>query len=73
MSEKKYRVILPNPNGFGKYIYVLRRMPLGDIVIVRTERPKYYFDPDIERTLLTEEEIKQDFDWAWQFAELAED
>lgn len=64
-KEKLYTVELPNPN----------EPDSGYIVLQKDNHNKVYIDlhyVDNWRKLrgvqLTEAEIKQDFDWAWQFA-----
>lgn len=65
-KEKLYTVELPNPNELGS----------GHIVLQKDKNNKVYIDWHYEddwkllKSLkLTESEIKQDFEWAWQFAE----
>ena len=58
---KKYHVIVPNPNGEGNKIYGLVRTTMG-LRMGRMGRNAYYF---AHLTKLTESEIKQDFEWAW--------
>ena len=65
-KEKLYTVELPNPN----------EPDSGHIVLHKDEHNKVYIDWHYEddwkllKSLkLTEAEIKQDFDWAWPFAE----
>jgi hypothetical protein len=62
---KKYHVIFPNPNGEGNRIYGLVRTETMGIRMTRMGRKAYYFS---DLTKLTESEIKQDFEWAWQWA-----
>lgn len=64
-STKKYRVIFPNPNGEGKRIYALMKAHYG-VIVTRTGRTGFYNNSD--QSLLTEEEIKKDFAWAWPLA-----
>ncbi|HEM6088486.1 TPA: hypothetical protein U2B88_000490 [Streptococcus suis] len=66
---KKYRVIFPNPNGEGNRIYGLVRTETMGLRMTRMGRKAYFFS---DLTKLTEAEIKQDFEWAWQFAKEAE-
>lgn len=68
-KEKLYTVELPNPN----------EPDSGHIVLHKDEHNKVYIDWHYEddwkllKSLkLTESEIKQDFDWAWPFAEVVE-
>ncbi len=65
-KEKLYTVEIPNPN----------EPDSGHIVLHKDEHNKVYIDWHYEddwkllKSLkLTEAEIKEDFDWAWQFAE----
>lgn len=69
-KEKLYTVEIPNPN----------EPDSGHIVLSKDEHNKVYIDRHYEddwkllKSLkLTESEIKQDFDWAWQFAKEVED
>lgn len=66
-KEKLYTVELPNPNSFG----------FGSVILLRNNEGKIYISFSVfnqktwrceENAQLTESEIKQDFDWAWQFA-----
>lgn len=69
-KEKLYIVELPSPNCQLDDHYALSRLKNGKIII-----NKYYI-AQWERfgdCQLTESEIKEDFDWAWQFAEEAEE
>lgn len=66
---KKYYVILPNPNGEGNRVYGLVKTETMGVRLTRMGRKAFYFS---ELTQLTESEIKQDFEWAWQFAEEVE-
>ena len=65
-EEKLYTVEIPNPNNTSpKYKLMLVKGTNG-VEILRDyyneKRDPYFFQ-------LTESEIKQDFEWAWQFAE----
>ena len=69
-KEQMYTVEIPNPN----------EPDSGHIVLHKDEHNKVYIDWHYEddwkllKSLkLTEAEIKQDFDWAWQFAKEVED
>ena len=69
-KEKLYIVEIPNPN----------EPDSGHIVLSKDEHNKVYIDRHYEddwkllKSLkLTESEIKQDFEWAWQFAEEVEE
>lgn len=66
---KKHHVIFPNPNGEGSRIYGLVRTETMGLRMTRMGRKAYFFS---DLTKLTESEIKQDFEWAWQFAEEVE-
>lgn len=61
-KEKLYTVEIPNPNDFVHTI--LHRTEKGIIISYSTDE-NY---KNIKQNQLTEAEIKQDFDWAWQFA-----
>lgn len=66
-KEKLYRVELPNPNG-GTHLVLCKDCD-GKLFI------ETFFIDDWEtfgKCKLTEAEIKQDFDWAWQFAKEVE-
>lgn len=71
-QEKLYTVELPNPNSFGFGSFILLRNNEGKIYISST-----FFNRETwrsaEKAQLTEAEIKQDFDWAWKFAEDVEE
>ncbi|MGU8089595.1 DUF1642 domain-containing protein [Streptococcus suis] len=67
---KKYHVIFPNPNGEGNRIYGLVRTEAMGLRMARMGRKAFFFS---HLTKLTESEIKQDFDWAWQFAKEVEE
>ena len=61
-KEKLYRVELPNPNGDSNRYGLCKvdgRIIIGSFVFGLNKA---------FNTKLTEEEIKQDFEWAWQFA-----
>ena len=69
-KEKLYTVEIPNPN----------EPDSGHIVLHKDEHNKVYIDWHYEddwkllKSLkLTESEIKEDFEWAWQFAEEVEE
>ena len=66
-KEKLYRVELPNPNGDSNR-YGLCKVD-GRVII-----GSFVFGPDKAfNTKLTEAEIKEDFEWAWQFAKELEE
>ena len=64
-KEKLYTVEIPNPNSVGGKIVLLRQDTTGKLILNMLHNsinmPTYLY--------LTEQEIKQDFEWAWQFAE----
>ncbi|GAB6638586.1 DUF1642 domain-containing protein [Streptococcus uberis] len=67
-KEKLYTVEIPNPNE-GQLSFVLMREPGGNvrIKIMHSSNLKLLeTDSDLQ---LTEQEIRKDFEWAWQFAE----
>ncbi|HFR3976467.1 TPA: DUF1642 domain-containing protein, partial [Streptococcus suis] len=70
-QEKLYTVEIPDPNATHNDVYILGRTLSGDISIWRINRDSDIknYDSDFQ---LTESEIKQDFDWAWQFAKEVE-
>ena len=57
-QEKMYTVEIPNPNGV---VVCLERLDGGKIAL-----------STLGESELTESEIKQDFDWAWQWAKEVE-
>ncbi|MBY4986223.1 DUF1642 domain-containing protein [Streptococcus suis] len=70
-QERLYTVEIPNPNATHNDVYILGRTLSGDISIWRINRDSDIknYDSDFQ---LTEAEIKQDFEWAWQFAKEVE-
>ena len=70
-KEKLYTVEIPNPNNIGAERTVLMKNGFNQIVMLRV-----YDHSDNWRTVkgyqLTESEIKQDFEWAWQWAKEVE-
>lgn len=64
-KEKLYTVEIPNPNSKGtNKIYLCKDDTTGKVYLCKGN-----FNPSKNRNLrLTESEIKEDFDWAWQFA-----
>lgn len=65
-KEKLYRVELPNPNGDSNRYGLCKadgRIIIGSFVFGLNKAVN---------TKLTESEIKQDFEWAWQFAKEVE-
>ena len=71
-KEKLYTVELPNPNSFGFGSIILRRNNEGKIYISFSVFNRKTWRCD-ENAQLTEAEIKQDFEWAWQFAKELEE
>ena len=61
-KEPLYKVVLPNPNSTA--LFVLKKDEEGKIILQRINHSQKY----AAYTLLTKAEIKQDFEWAWQFA-----
>ncbi|MGQ7367258.1 DUF1642 domain-containing protein [Streptococcus suis] len=70
-QEKLYTVEIPNPNATHNDVYILGRTLSGDISIWRINGDSDIknYDSDFH---LTESEIKEDFEWAWQFAKEVE-
>ena len=66
-KDKLYTVELPNNGGY--YHIVLVRNAIGEIKLINTENVIW---KESDYAQLTESEIKQDFDWAWQFAKEVE-
>ena len=68
-KEKLYTVEVPNPNSAGGKLVLSKQQSTGRLILEMLNsdinKPKYLH--------LTEDEIKQDFEWAWQFAEEAEE
>ena len=64
-EEKLYTVELPDPNRKGtNRIYLCKADNTGKVYICKGN-----FNPHKNKNLwLTEDEIKKDFHWAWQFA-----
>ncbi|MBS0737577.1 DUF1642 domain-containing protein [Streptococcus suis] len=69
-QEKLYTVEIPNPNIDESHITVLKRMKDSDNAIELCT----FVRPDLSESKfqLTESEIKEDFEWAWQFAKEVE-
>ena len=59
LLKKLYTVEIPNPNGL---VVCLERLERGKIALSTLGESK-----------LTEAEIKQDFEWAWQWAKPVEE
>ncbi|WP_024409846.1 DUF1642 domain-containing protein [Streptococcus suis] len=70
-QEKLYTVEIPNPNATHDDVYILGRTLSGSIAIWRSigRNGNKNYDSDFQ---LTESEIKQDFEWAWQWAKPVE-
>lgn len=66
-QEKLYTVEIPNPNAVGYSIALGRKE--GKVYIRQFVSPTWQMSYSNQ---LTEAEIKQDFDWAWQWAKPAE-
>ena len=64
-KEKLYTVELPSPNCQIDDHYILSRLKNGKIIINRYCIEQWEKFGDCQ---LTESEIKEDFEWAWQFA-----
>lgn len=70
-SVRLYTVEIPNPHATHDDVYILGRTISGSIAIWRSvgRNGNKNYDSDFQ---LTESEIKQDFEWAWQFAKEVE-
>lgn len=73
-AEPLYNVVLPNPNAVeGSHLIVLGKYEdednVGKVYIGRVKPSTLAYADFNNRYLLTEGEIKKDFEWAWQFAE----
>ena len=68
-QEKLYTVEIPDPHGIYKIRYLLRDR-MGNIRIGSTDNRDIFLNAE---THLTEAEIKQDFEWAFQFAKPVEE
>ena len=68
-KEKLYTVEIPNPNSAGGKLVLSKQQSTGSLILEMLNsdinKPKYLH--------LTEDEIKKDFGWAWQFAEEAKE
>ena len=68
-KEKLYTVEIPNPNSAGGKLVLSKQQSTGSLILEMLNsdinKPKYLH--------LTEDEIKKDFGWAWQFAEEVEE
>lgn len=70
-EEKKYTVIVPDPEKRGKHVLALGRLVerKGEVIIMRVKKETLNSD----RCQLTESEIKRNHEYLWQFAkEVAE-
>lgn len=67
-KEKLYTVEIPNPNAGGHVI--LCKTGDGRVAITFAKAGRWR---GIKKVQLTESEIKQDFEWAWQFAKEVEE
>lgn len=70
-KEKLYTVEIPDPNSKDTVYYLFKnedgQVEIGSVLFLETEPDdSWRDDPDMQ---LTEQEIKKDFDWAWQWAE----
>ena len=65
-KEKLYTVELPNPDSHDKGKFVLCKNKSGKVFIKWTCLDDWGF---LEEFQLTEEEVKEKFNWVWQFAE----
>ena len=72
-AEPLFKVVLPNPNGIeGANVFSLRKFTddEGITKVVLAKVKLGIFNANYNKAnLLTEGEIKKDFEWAWQFAE----
>ncbi|MGI1751964.1 DUF1642 domain-containing protein [Streptococcus uberis] len=64
-KEKLYTVEIPNPNWGGDSVTILSKNSKNRIVITRCVEDNW---KNIDCVQLTEEEIRNDFEWAWQWA-----
>lgn len=62
-KEKLYTVEIPNPNGIGNEHTVLMKNGFGQIVMLRVYGDNWKTDKAYQ---LTQQEIRKDFDWAWE-------
>lgn len=67
-KEQLYTVEIPDPNGSGKHVLV--KGPKGNVFIGH-KCPNNW--REVSYYQLTESEIKEDFGWAWPFAEEVEE
>ena len=66
-QEKMYTVEIPDPNSYYNYRFLSRN---GNCVCIDASNHNNW--KQRRENHLTESEIKQDFDWAWQFAKEVE-
>ncbi|HEM6222115.1 TPA: DUF1642 domain-containing protein [Streptococcus suis] len=64
--EKLYTVEIPNPNNIGTEVHILMMNGFKQVVIKKELGNDWKKKKGFQ---LTEEEIKKDFEWAWQFRE----
>ena len=69
-KEKLYTVELPNPDSHDKGKFVLCKNKSGKVFIKWTCLDDWGF---LEEFQLTEEEVKEKFNWVWQFAKELEE
>lgn len=67
-KEKLYTVEIPNPNSGMSYIFLTKRV--SGVSIDMIDNVRWKAD---KRNQLTESEIKQDFEWAFRWAEEVEE
>ena len=70
-QEKLYTVEIPNPNNEYSMNVLIRLPSSGKISLVALHKPNTSYLKNKEYQL-TESEIKQDFEWAWQWAKEVE-
>ncbi len=68
-KEKLYTVEIPNPNIIGKERTVLMKNVFNQIVMLRALNDNWR---TVKGYQLTEQEIRKDFDWAWEWAKEVE-
>ena len=71
-QEKLYTVEIPNPNNECSMNALIRLSSSGKIALVALHKPNTSYLKNKEYQL-TESEIKQDFEWAFQFAKEVEE
>ncbi|HEM4273499.1 TPA: DUF1642 domain-containing protein [Streptococcus suis] len=65
-QEKLYTVEIPDPNNIGTEVHILMMNGFKQVVIKKELGNDWKKKKGFQ---LTEEEIKKDFEWAWQFRE----